>query len=529
MKKYEPLGNYLANISASRDSVTLTFRDLEKIIGARLPPSATKHRAWWANQETGSPAPHWKSAGFKVGKVDQKQAVVVFCREETARPSYTTEERLLEQELIEASRRAEEAIGSQQFNALLTSRGGLAAAKYCLRPEADAISSDFDGLIYAGRPDLTVGYVALQARFQNLFEPTELAEARRRLGWLEGPSIADIRSAIEEQASGFAFGALQSIRQRLKGLKRRSKTIFGPNTISEDYAFHYGGRTELQFNVGFELRANDERDLRHGVAISLRRGRTMHQIDDAILNRIARLNEYIESHADELSDFLMYNSWYDSDKWSRYHTLQPVPPEIVELDAFIFIGRRQSRTQVSTTLILRDFDRLLPMYSFVEGKGDPLVTSLVTPREFQPGVTRKQSSATASFAQRRLNKDLRHNDIQYALCQHLIEQHGKNTVCDEHPTGNHTKVDVAVKLGDELIYFEIKIGETARHCIRQAIGQLLEYSYWPQAHRAVRLIIVGEPALDPDAEKYLAELRREFGLPIYYQQWDMKSRRLCND
>ena len=63
-------------------------------------------------------------------------------------------------------------------------------------------------------------------------------------------------------------------------------------------------------------------------------------------------------------------------------------------------------------------------------------------------------------------------------------------------------------------------------CIRQAIGQLLEYSYWPGSNQADRLIVVGEPELDSDAREYLEMLRNEFGLPIHYQQFDMKSETL---
>ena len=427
MKKYEPLGEYLATIPASQAIVTLTFNEIEKIIGAELPPSAAKHRAWWANQETGSRAPHWQAAGFKVDKVDQQHKIVSFRR---------------------------------------------------------------DGPL------------------------------------LEDPTITDITNAIEEQAPGYAFGELQAIRERLKDKQWRSNTIFKARTIHENYAFHYGGRTELQFNIGFEWEENGEMVLRHGVAISLKRGASINQIDDAILTRIARLNEYLESHTNDFTDFFMYNSWYDSDDWSGYHTLRPVPPEIVELDAFIFIGKQQSASEVNIALILRDFDRLLPMYMFVEGSGDPSTGAAETPADFQPGLTRKPSSSTVSMAERRLNKALRHNDIQYALGQYLIRQYGDDTVRDEYRSGNRTRVDLAVKQGDEFTYYEIKIGETARHCIRQAIGQLLEYSYWPQARRASRLIVVGEPILDSDAAKYLTDLRSEFDLPIHYQQFDMKKQRL---
>ena len=429
MKKYEPLGIFLADIPASTDSVTLSFGEIERIIGDELPPSAVRHREWWANQEGGSQAPHWRAAGFEVDGVNQ--------------------------------------------------------------------------------PNRTVSY--------------------RRVLNLNQPSIQDITDAIEARAAGFEFGQLQGIRQRLKGLQRCSKTIFKAKTIRDNYAFHYGGRTELQFNIGFENDENDVPTLRHGVAISLKRGPSVNVIDESIFNRIDRLNEYIELHADQLSEFQMYNSWYNSNDWSGYHALRPLSPEVVDLDAFIFIGRHQSADQVDVEFILRDFDRLLPMYEFVEGTGDPPPADEPTQRDFVPGLTRKKSSTKVTLAERRLNKTLRHNDIQQALGLFLIERHGENAVCDEYSVVNRNKVDVAVQEDDELIYYEIKVGVTARHCLRQAIGQLLEYSYWPQSRPAARLIVVGEPELDAPADEYLADLRAMFGVPIYYRQFDMKESRLVGD
>jgi hypothetical protein len=50
------------------------------------------------------------------------------------------------------------------------------------------------------------------------------------------------------------------------------------------------------------------------------------------------------------------------------------------------------------------------------------------------------------------------------------------------------------------------------------LGQLLEYSYWPGAQQAERLIVVGEPALDSESERYLTFLREELLMPIEYEQ-----------
>ncbi len=80
--KYFPLQQYLTNLPTSQRDVTLTFPQIERIIGDRLPPSASNHRPWWANEENGqhSHAHAWMKAGWKVDTVDQRQKWVRFLR-----------------------------------------------------------------------------------------------------------------------------------------------------------------------------------------------------------------------------------------------------------------------------------------------------------------------------------------------------------------------------------------------------------------------------------------------------------------
>ena len=72
MKKYEPLEAFLKSLSRDTKELTVTFREIEKLIGTSLPASAQRYQAWWANQTDTSNRPHahaWKSAGFKVESV----------------------------------------------------------------------------------------------------------------------------------------------------------------------------------------------------------------------------------------------------------------------------------------------------------------------------------------------------------------------------------------------------------------------------------------------------------------------------
>ena len=63
----QPLRDYLEHASPP---VTLSFADVERILGRPLPPSARKHRAWWANSPSQTLARQWLAAGWKAEMVD---------------------------------------------------------------------------------------------------------------------------------------------------------------------------------------------------------------------------------------------------------------------------------------------------------------------------------------------------------------------------------------------------------------------------------------------------------------------------
>ena len=88
MSKYGPLKQFLESLSPSESDRTLSFGEVERILGARLPPSAYTHRAWWSNQSSPAGHPHaqaWLAAGWKVDSVSFPDRWVRFRR--TALPS----------------------------------------------------------------------------------------------------------------------------------------------------------------------------------------------------------------------------------------------------------------------------------------------------------------------------------------------------------------------------------------------------------------------------------------------------------
>lgn len=79
MTKYEPLTHFLRR--QPRDEVRMTFGDIEKVIGDKLPSSAAHHRAWWSNNPSNSVMTKaWLAAGFKSEQVDIEGHKLVFRR-----------------------------------------------------------------------------------------------------------------------------------------------------------------------------------------------------------------------------------------------------------------------------------------------------------------------------------------------------------------------------------------------------------------------------------------------------------------
>jgi hypothetical protein len=76
--RYHPLAAWLEG--RVDPEAELSFRQIEELIGRRLPPSARLHQAWWANSDSHSQARAWLEAGWTVSSFDLGMEQVVFVR-----------------------------------------------------------------------------------------------------------------------------------------------------------------------------------------------------------------------------------------------------------------------------------------------------------------------------------------------------------------------------------------------------------------------------------------------------------------
>jgi hypothetical protein len=261
---------------------------------------------------------------------------------------------------------------------------------------------------------------------------------------LEQLDIPAIANELNSRAAGHAIGQLQAIRRRINEFSRQpGSTIFSSQTIHPQWAFHHGGRRALQFNIGAE-EPSGYLELRHGVAFSFELSQTLPNLD-VLVPKARRFNDYLRDYPEGYADMRMWH--YRDGRRSSDYPAGPIMWELVTEGVFVFLGKRQPATAIDYETVLSDFDRLLPLYEYVESGGREPVAEVETPERFQfrPGVVERSPATTVSLAERELNINLKHNNLQTALCHKLISEFGAENVAAEHPNNLGTKIDVVLR------------------------------------------------------------------------------------
>jgi hypothetical protein len=142
--------------------------------------------------------------------------------------------------------------------------------------------------------------------------------------------------------------------------------------------------------------------------------------------------------------------------------------------------------------------------------------------DIKAGHSPRPTSAFANLPAAQRFIELRHNQVQAILFAHLEAEFGPGTVWTEYPTGTGGFADAYVRHPNQSCnLYEIKIADTATQLVRQAMGQLLEYSFREGGLEPMKLFAVGEPALDKVTGVFLERLRGDFNLDIDYLQIEL--------
>lgn len=166
----------------------------------------------------------------------------------------------------------------------------------------------------------------------------------------------------------FNIAQLPELRKQFLGKKILPHKIFTSKTVFEKdkYAFHHGGREELQFNFGEEI-FNKKKYTRFGLCISLESSPSLGEPLDVLGPYQVKFNQCLEDHPEFFGDFKMWY-YYDGIR-SDFHNPQRISDAWFKSDSFIVLGSVINKTlnelnENDLNNILKGFDRLLPIYEY---------------------------------------------------------------------------------------------------------------------------------------------------------------------
>lgn len=181
-------------------------------------------------------------------------------------------------------------------------------------------------------------------------------------------NIEEIVAALNARLEHTPLGNFYALRNRLNGGQSRHGGLFqvvrGGGKPLAGYAFHWGGRSELQFNIGFE----DGGYFRFGVAFSLEPDRNLPDPVSALRPKILAFNTLLPRF-EILKHLRMW--WYQANIRSQGNRVAEISESLVRPNTFIFIGERVDSADggVKADVIERAASvlvSLLPLYEAIE-------------------------------------------------------------------------------------------------------------------------------------------------------------------
>ena len=141
-----------------------------------------------------------------------------------------------------------------------------------------------------------------------------------------------------------------------------------------------------------------------------------------------------------------------------------------------------------------------------------------------PADETERRRATYLLEARQIDPADDHYAMSTALWRQLRDLCGTRNVATESPTGYRTRIDLEVRhpLTDARMLFELKSGNgssSLRPAVREALGQLMEYAYWPRTPALVRALVIATPnAPTAELNRFLSRISLPDGVRLEYLQ-----------
>lgn len=124
----------------------------------------------------------------------------------------------------------------------------------------------------------------------------------------------------------------------------------------------------------------------------------------------------------------------------------------------------------------------------------------------------QERSGTSSYIAKQT-----HNKIQNKLRDKLIAKYGESCVACEK-----NYVDLTLTYDDTITLYEVKSDAYAATCIRQALGQIIQYAHRLDTTKKLKLYVVGQYSLKANEKPYLDYIQKNLKIDIDYMSIDLK-------
>lgn len=239
-----------------------------------------------------------------------------------------------------------------------------------------------------------------------------------------------------------------------------------------------------------------------------------------------------------LKDNIYVEIHFECDKYSRYFSSVVMElSENTELEIFKWRdycpGLRIKDSAIETenkTQIIKTLKRLkeLTLTKLKNVYKETIVANQNFKPEFHFNGQNRKTSETRALSE--FYREPKENFVVHeAIKNNLIKEINKKTdmfdkndpivkLSPENLVNNSNYIDLVAKTKNgSFIFFEIKTAYEARLCIRQALGQLMEYAFFSGSDYADKLIIIGPGEKTPEIDNYLNKLNEKISVAIDYK------------
>jgi hypothetical protein len=237
--------------------------------------------------------------------------------------------------------------------------------------------------------------------------------------------------------------------------------------------------------------------------------------------------------AEKVFDHYKLHGWYEDMKADLLN-LNLDPNQLdkwVKQGAEMLFNVKFKRTQldnIPTELVLISDDKEIPSYHYVLMDKTVDVDQRIkeeTKSRFDFDNSGSEEANLKTKGKRKPSKkeielELIHNDIQTKFLNYLQKRYGKKVAKRECTAYGASRIDITRKTEKGYVFYEIKTYNSLKTSIREGIGQLLEYSLFPNAYEAEQIVLVSHISASEEIKQYINHLRKYISIPFSYIHFD---------